>query len=352
MKKIPRNFIIPSAGFVLRKSQIQYFSPMKIKPVIGDVIYGEIIRIGEHSSIENASGRIHMLHNGKKGIFVFGNRYAPDYYEGFVPQEHVLEVDLLSRSGMVGEVGTKKESIKDATRIKVLGYVTSKNGEILNTTDFPKIVPKQTEKKFPRSKLILVCGTTMNSGKSTAAASICRTLSSADFNVRACKVTGTASLKDILLFNDSGANRYADFSYLGYPSTYKLSLENLNSIFNGMDLKFGNNPRNYWVVELADGIIQRETALLLKSNDVVSRIHKLIFCANDAFGAIGGLRLLQEEFRMSPNAISGVCSSSPLHIRELSQYTDIPIINSIHPNSNQLMSILTSKSKRSKNILV
>jgi hypothetical protein len=29
--------------------------------------------------LENASGRIHVIHNGTKGIFVFGNRYAPDY---------------------------------------------------------------------------------------------------------------------------------------------------------------------------------------------------------------------------------------------------------------------------------
>jgi hypothetical protein len=32
--------------------------------------------------------------------------------------------------------------------------------------------------------------------------------------VRASKITGTASLKDILLMNDAGANPYADFTYL------------------------------------------------------------------------------------------------------------------------------------------
>ena len=111
-------------------------------------------------------------------------------------------------------------------------------------------------------------------------------------------------------------------------------------IFNSIDLKYANNPKNFWVVEFADGIIQRETSLLLLANEVRSRIHRLIFCANDAFGAIGGLKILDEKFNLKPHAISGVCSSSPLHIRELSAFTDIPVFNSVDPNKQKLANLL------------
>ena len=50
------------------------------------------------------------------------------------------------------------------------------------------------------------------------------------------------------------------------------------------------------MVEFADGIIQRETSLLLLSEEVQSRNHRLIFCANEAFGAIGGLKILDENY--------------------------------------------------------
>jgi hypothetical protein len=93
-------------------------------------------------------------------------------------------------------------------------------------------------------------------------------------------------------------------------------------------------------VELADGILQRETAMLLRSGDVRTRIHKLVFSAHDAFGVVGGLRVLRESFGLDPDAISGVCSSSPLGIREFRSFTDIPVFNNVNRDLNQLSRIL------------
>ena len=345
-KKIGRGFIFPSAALTIKPSQIKYYRLFDKPPQAGDLIYGIIDCIGQHSSLENASGRIHMIHDGTKAIFVFGNRYAPDFYEGLVPSEMTDEVDLLARSGVVGVVKTKNSMIKDPTKVKISGYVCDEKGDVLNTRDFPLIKPRNTIKKEPRSRMILVCGTSMNSGKSMAAAACCWALTTIGYNVRASKVTGTASLKDILLMNDAGASRYADFTYLGYPSTYLLTKQELLGIFNQLDLKYANNPKNFWVVELADGVIQRETAMLLGSPEVVSRIHRLIFCANDAFGAIGGLRTLKEKFNLIPDAISGICSSSPLHTRELSEFTNIPVFNST-PYISRLADILVNTCKPS-----
>jgi hypothetical protein len=197
--------------------------------------------------------------------------------------------------------------------------------------------------------MILVCGTAMNSGKSMAAVACCWVLSSLGYTVRASKVTGTASLKDILHMNDAGASHYTDFTLLGHPSTYMVSKEELLNIFNVLDLRYANNPKNYWVVELADGIIQRETGMLLSSDVVRSRIHRFIFCSNDAFGAIGGLNILKDHYDLKPDAISGVCSSSPLHIRELSTFTDIPVFNSANPDRVLLKKLLIKTKRQRKN---
>lgn len=347
MRKIEKGFILPSATFNIKRSQIKFYQPLDKLPQVGDVAYGQIYRIGQHSTLENAHGRIHMIYDGTKAVFVFGNRYAPDYYEGLVPKKPMNEVDLIARSGVVGVVKTKNAMKKDATKVRVLGYICDASGNVLNTTNFPLIQPRHSTKRQPRSKMILVCGTSMNSGKSMAAAACCRALTGMGYKVRACKVTGTASLKDILLMNDSGARPFADFTYLGYPSTYLLPKDQLLGIFNQLDLKYANNPKNFWVVELADGIIQRETGMLLMSEDVRSRIYKLVFCATDAFGAIGGLSALNQ-LGLKPNLLSGVCSSSPLSIRELSAFTDIPVFSSAQPNTNGLAEVLIGSNKRSK----
>ncbi|NJO30577.1 MAG: hypothetical protein HC874_25835 [Richelia sp. SL_2_1] len=340
-EKISKGFILPSAAYTVESKYLKFYKPLEDLPQIGDVVYGVVSRIGLHRELENKSGRIHQIQDGVKGIFVFGNRYAPDYYEGLIPTEIEEEVDLLARSGVIGTVKTKNSKVIDPTRIKILGQVYDENENKINTKSFCLITPKIPVKKYPRSRLILVCGTAMNSGKSMAAVACCWSLTTLGYGVRACKVTGVASLKDILYMNDAGANPYADFSYLGYPSTYLISEAEVLDIFNKLDLKYANNKENYWVVEIADGINQRETAMLLQSRDVQSRIHKLIFCAADAFGAIGGLKVLNQKFGLTPDAISGICSSSPLHIKELSEYTDIPVFDSMNIQLTQMKEILT-----------
>lgn len=337
---MPPGYILPSAAFTINRRRVRHYIALDRKPQVGDLLYGQMRRIGQHSSLENREGRIHAIREGSKAVFVLGNRYAPDYYEGTVPEELPQELDLLARSGIVGVAHCKNSNIKDPSKVKVLGYVCDRDGSVLNTRDFSLIRPKRDTKKPHRAKMILVVGTSMNSGKSMTAAAACWALNAMGHVVRGSKVTGTASLKDILHMEDAGARPVADFTYLGHPSTYLLPEDELLQVFDYLDLKYANDPKNYWVVEIADGILQRETAMLLAAETVRSRIHRLVFCAGDAFGAIGGLRVLHDRFGLTPDAISGVCSSSPLSVRELRGFTDVPVFNNIQRDLRQLSEIL------------
>jgi len=341
MKKIRPGFILPSAAYTIQLRQVKHYAKLDKPPEIGDVLFGRVSYIGEHSSLENKEGRIHMINDGTRAVFVYGNRYAPDAFEGFVPPENVPEVDMLARSGMVGIMREKNTATKDPTKIEILGYVLDADGQPLNTRNFPIAMPKtplKREKK--RARMILHIGTSMNAGKSTSAIACCWALSALGYAVRASKITGTASLKDILHMQDAGAEYVSDFTHLGYPSTYMLEEEAVVGIFENLDAKFAANSQKFWVVELADGVFQRETALLLKNEYVRSRIHRLVFSASDAFGAIGGLRVLKEEFGLVPDAISGRCTSSPLMIRELRQRTNINVYNNVLRDLKQLGEIL------------
>lgn len=338
--KIKQNCILPSATIVISRAKVKNYLMTDKAPEEGDMIYGEVSYLGQQRQLESAAGRLHTIHDSTRAVFVFGNRYAPDAFEGIIPEALCPEVDLLSRSGVVGQVTAKNAMIADPTRIKVLGYICDESGNVINTKDHPMITAKREIRKNKGSKMILCIGTAMNSGKSHAAASCCYALSSMGIGVRATKVTGTASLKDILLMEDCGAEKIADFSYLGYPSTYMLPEDKLLNLFELIDNKYASNPDKYWIVEFSDGILQRETAMLLNSPLVRSRVHKLIFCAADAFGVIGGLKVLKDKFDILPDAISGVCSSSPLALRELNEYTDIPVFNSAEKEFRKIYEII------------
>lgn len=89
----------------------------------------------------------------------------------------------------------------------------------------------------------------------------------------------------------------------------------------------------------------------LSSPDVISRIHKFIFCANDALGAIGGLRILKDIFTIERNGISGLCASSPLYLRKLSDFVNYPIFNSADSGLHHLQNILLSPRQKTSNVL-
>ena len=341
MTKIRPGFLLPSAAITVNPKLIRHYKPLTRSPEIGDLIYGRVRYMGQHGSLENRQGRIHMITDRSRAIFVFGNRYEPDYYEGRLPTETPAEIDLLARSGVVGVMKEKNSAVKDPTRIEVLGYVVDDAGNPINTRNYPIAVARSPlNKNKKRAKMILHIGTSMNSGKSTSAIACCWALSAMGYEVRASKVTGTASLKDILHMQDAGAQSVSDFSYVGFPSTYQLDKDDLIKIFENLDSKYAADPKRYWIVEFADGIMQRETAMLLQDEYVRSRIHKAIFSATDAFGAIGGLSVLKNEFDIEPDAISGRCTSSPLMIRELRERTNIPIYNNINRDLIQLSEIL------------
>jgi hypothetical protein len=340
INKIKNNCIIPSAAKTISRKLLYEYAYINRPPEEGDVIYGEIVKLGQHLELENKNARLHRITGGVKAIFVFGNRYAPDYYEGIIPQNMTKEISILARSGIVGTLLSKNDNVKEPTVVRILGYVLNSNGEIVNTKNYNLIKPNQKAKKDNRAKLILNIGTSMNSGKSMSGASCCASLSYFGKEVRFSKITGTASLKDILNAQDMGARIINDFTYMGYPSTYMLDEKELLHIFNSIDLKFANNPHNYWVVELADGILQRETAMLLENKKVQSRIHKLVLSAHCSLSAIGGLSVLKNEFGLVPDAISGILSSSPLFVNELEAFTDIPVINNLNPNLEKFYNIL------------
>lgn len=193
MEKIKSSCVISSAAFSVSKSAVkQYSSFCEKAPAVGDLVFGEVSELGHHRFIESKSGRLHTLNVGTRAIFVFGNRYAPDQYEGMVPDSSREYVDLLSRSGVIGEVITQNQLVGVTTKIRILGHVCDNYGNIVNTTDYVLINPKIDTRSKAGAKVILCIGTTMNSGKTNAAAACCYALSSMGKKVRAAKITGTA----------------------------------------------------------------------------------------------------------------------------------------------------------------
>lgn len=301
--------------------EAEVIDPTIKKPEIGDLVVGRIKDLGFHVEMENPQGRNRRLYSGDICVFALGNRYATAEYEGMVPKRMPEVLHILNYGGCCGVVTDKNITIPEPTTVEVLGYL-GVEGEILNTKNFSM---EYGEQKEPMT--ILVVGTDMDAGKTTTASSIIRALTYMGYHVEGGKITGVGRMRDTLAMKDAGAKKIFDFVDAGYPSTYLISEEELIHIF---DLIYSNCESDFFVVEFADSILQRETNMLLRS-EVMKKVDMVILSASCTFSAIGALKYLKEELNIEVNAISGPFSNSSLSVREFVEYMgdEIAVFNAL-----------------------
>ncbi len=294
-----------------------------VRPQSGDVVLAEIDNIRQHKRIEDTCGRRAHLHKGDTVILCYGNRYAPDQFEAYIPDD-LGPCHMVAAGGIAAFTSSRHSGIKAATQIKPIGLIGDANGRPLNIIDWA-----MPEKMLPSRSLPMitaVVGTSMNAGKTTTAAHLIKGLSRSGMSVGAAKLTGTGAGLDVWLMQDSGAHKVLDFTDVGYASTFLLSIEELESIFIKLLSILCAEKVDAIVFEVADGLLQRETSALLTSPLFKKYVDQVIFAASDALGAYAGVNWLKQE-GLPVKAVSGALTASPLAIRETEDVVDLPVLD-------------------------
>lgn len=266
-----------------------------------------------------------QLFDGDLVMLAFGSRYATNQYEGYVPQEPVRQCQLLGRGGVAGLLRSKNATFRTVpAQLELVGYATGHGGVVLNTVQHHAL--DMFNPFNIRAKVILSVGSSMDSGKTTSAAWLCGGLRAAGKRVAYLKLTGTAFPKDAALNRDRGAHFAADFSDFGFPSTYLLDLETMLDLYQSLvNLACDEGKAEYIVMEIADGLLQRETAMLLDDPGFRSTVHATLFSAGDSLGVLSGLQLLAD-WGIRPFAVSGLFTASELLIREVEDRIAVPVL--------------------------
>lgn len=311
------------------------FAQPRAEPRIGDLIAAEVLSIGKHSAIESVNGLTLHIFPGDRIIGVFGYRYATDQFEGVVPTAWREQCDLLSIGGVCGEVVSAHSAMGTPTRLRLLGAVYNEQGQPANLRHFTRATPK----RLHTGQVILVVGTSMNSGKTTTVGTLARALSRAGFRVAAAKVTGTAAGKDGRFFVSCGASPVLDFTHCGLPSTAMLGREELLGVYHELLNRLATSKPDYTIVEIADGIFQRETRMLLENPTVRASVDHLFFAAGDSLGAECGVRRLYEA-GWPLRAVAGLVTASPLACREVEEETGVLCLSIARMLDGSLLELL------------
>ncbi|MFC0199246.1 P-loop NTPase family protein [Paracoccus rhizosphaerae] len=286
----------------------------------GDLILAQVVQLGQHQRVQLTSGRPSSIYPGDMVVLACGARYAPDQFEGLA-EIGADGADLLAGGGCIGRMIARNERIKPATRLLPIGRLRDREGQGLNLDRFA-LPPSARAGDIPA---IFVLGTAMNSGKTLATTQLSLGLRRAGYRVAALKATGTGAFGDTNDYTDAGAHVVADFTDAGMVTTY---LEPLPRIRDGLERLLGHAAEEgcqIAVVEIADGLFQRETSQLIADPWLRRRMSGLVFACGDAVAAAGGVaELARHELR--PDALTGMLSCSPMAAAEARAGTGVLVL--------------------------
>jgi len=290
-------------------------------PKAGDLVLARIERLGQHKRLEDSHGRRRFLHVGDEVLLCYAPRYATDQFEAVVPED-LSPCQMVAAGGIAAACVNRHGNIRRATDVRPLGLVADAQGKPLNLKDFAH-VPIHSAKIQPLT--IGVLGTSMNSGKTTTAATLVRSLVSSGRKVGVGKITGTGSGGDIWQYTDAGAHCIMDFSDFGYASTFRLPASSIEKIAEQLVMSLTHAGADIIILEVADGIFFEETARLARSEFFQNLTHKIMLTARDTAGAIAGEQWLNNLGR-APLIIAGTLTTSPLAVKETQALLETPVM--------------------------
>lgn len=217
---------------------------------------------------------------------------------------------------------SRSRDVRNATDIVPLGLIGDDRGRPLNVADFALERPEPPPARPPT---IAVLGTSMNSGKTTTIHAMVHGLSRAGARPGATKVTGTGSGGDYWVMIDAGAHIMLDFTDVGLASTYRQAMPVIERKFSELLDHLTASGSGVNLVEVADGIFQRETAPLIESDVFRSTVDVIVFAAADAMGAAAGVSHLRS-LGLKIAAVAGRITRSPLATREAEGATGLPVL--------------------------
>ncbi len=312
-------------SFVTRNLPIEHFHYLAtddIKPNAGDVILARVDKLGQHQRLELPCGRRAHLFVGDEIIVSYGNRYAPDQFLAHIP-ERLEPCSLVAAGGIASKVDAKHAGMRNATRITPLGFLANHEKQIINLKDWQ--LPHTTSGSH-RPTVLAVVGSSMNGGKTTTMAYMARGLVKAGLSVGAAKVTGTGAGLDYWKMRDAGAYPVVDFTDMGLASTYKAEAPKVESVMHRQIDYLGHHDVDIILLEIADGILQTETAALLQSKFFHSMVDGVFFASAEALSVKSAVEWIQSH-DLPLLGISGALTASPLVLEETKRLTPLPVFS-------------------------
>lgn len=301
----------------------------------GDYVVGEVV--GTHAPsgcIELASGRVTSVTDGDLVLGALGERHAT--LEACGTFRDVGEdgaMTLLNTGGLMGKLTSISYWMPRLVDVRYRGHTTRRGCKVRMRDFVPEVVPVERW-SVPT---ILIVGTSMSAGKTTAGRALVRLLARRGLRVAAAKFTGAGRFRDVLTMGDAGAEAIFDFVDVGLPSSiapreqYRQDLRRLLALVldSGPDLlvaEAGASP-----LEPYNG-----DTLLAELGD---QIAAMVLCASDPYAVVGVI----QGFDLRPDLVAGLAASTTAGIELVEKLTQCRAVDVLAPSAEPILEDLLDR---------
>ncbi len=286
-----------------------------------DYVVVEVTTRRNSLNIELANGRMMQAAKDDLVVGALGVRFATlEAVGSWQDVNDDLEMHFLTGAGLLGKATSSSFQLPPLIGARYLGHVFMEERPV-NMHDY---VEKKEEREFKTPCIVLV-GTSMSAGKTTAARIIIRELKKFNLKVLGAKLTGAGRYRDILTMGDAGADAIFDFVDVGLPSSvcpahqYRAALKILLSRMAGerADLavvEIGASPLEPYNGEVAIEMLQ-------------DNIKTMVLCASDPYGVYG----VMEAFGFKPHLVSGIATNTEAGVQLIEKLAGVRALNIMDP---------------------
>ena len=283
---------------------------------------GEVLGRRAGGQAELPSGRMIEVTEGDLLVGALGSRFAT--LEATGSWEDVGEdgvMDLLTSGGLMGKVRSLSTLIPEPVSLRYAGHVLVDGEKLTMAQQVRRPLERPLERRPFRTPVVLLLGTSMSAGKTTAARIIIRRLKALGRTVLGAKVAGAGRYRDILGMQDAGADAILDFVDAGIPSTH-CSPEIYREV---LDLLLGRMAE----VEVDVAVVEAGASPLEPYNGAlaVDALRPLVafsvLCASDPYAVLGAVHA----YGFRPDLVTGTTANTEAGVQLANRLTDLPVLD-------------------------
>lgn len=282
-----------------------------------------------YNQLEGTDGVFRTIRKGEVIVGALGGRQALRGYCGHVPRRIAVgdTLNVLNMGGIIGLCTSDHPGLGPAMPVEVLGAVVIEDDGKARHARLQDAALDLGHNLADAPPLVLVSGTSMDTGKTRAAAELVAGLTAKGLRVGAAKLTGASLMRDVRAMRDRGAVAVRSFTDAGVVcSTGK----NVVPVAKGLIAALARERTDVLVLELGDGFIgPYGVDELLLDQEIQSHTVAHVVAATDLAGAWAADHLFRSRYRSAIAAFVGPVTDNAAGCDYIRTALGVPAANAL-----------------------